>query len=402
MKRRAVWILVAVLVVLAGWRAGQKVASRRALAGRQQARNAVVAVVTQPVRTETIRDTREFTGTLSPKTQFAVAPKVPGRLERLLVNIGTEVRNGDPIARLDSQEYERQVEQARAELDVARANVSDLRSALDIAARELDRVQELRKQKVASESELDQAGARHRAAQAKNEVALAQVKQKEAALKADEIRLSYTQIAAVWEDGAGGTRVVGERFADEGAMLRANEPIVSVLDVDTVLATIFVIEEDYPLVQTGQTAEIATDAFPGQTFPGTVVRKAPLLKETSRQARVEIEVANPGRRLAPGMFIRAGLRFAAHENATVVPAQALVRRNGNRGVFVAEEAGKARFVAVTPGITSGDSVEILSPPLQGQVVTLGQHLLEDGSPIVVSRPGGSAATDRGPGKGARP
>jgi len=381
MKKSVLGVLLLLLAALVGWRVAQKIAGQGAGA---QPKSAAVVVAFQPVLKETIRDSREFTGSVSPKAQFIVAPKVAGRLERLLVNIGQEVRNGDPIARLDSLEYKQQVEQARAELEVARANVVEFRSALDIAARELERVRELRKQQVASESEMDQADARQRAAQAKYAVTLAQVRQKEAALKADEVRLSYTQIAAAWEDGGDGTRVVGERYMDEGAMLRANEPIVSILDLDTVTATIFVIERDYPRVQVGQRAVITTDAFPGRTFSGAIVRKAPLLKESSRQARVEIEIANADRRLAPGMFVRARIQFDARDNATVVPAAAVVRRNGHFGLFLADTASMtARFVPVTTGIDNGERVEILTPPLYGQVVTLGQHLLEDGAPIAL-------------------
>ena len=316
-----------------------------------------------------------------------------GRLEKLLVNIGQDVKNGDLIALLDSQEYSQQAEQARAELEVAKANVADFQSALDMATSELERAKELRKQQVASQSEMDQAEAQFRASRAKHAVALAQVKQREAALKAAEVRLSYTRISAAWEDGKT-TRVIGERFVDEGATLRANDPIVSILDINTVIAAIFVIERDYPHLQAGQTATIMTDAFPGKTFSGKVVRKAPLLKESSRQARVEIEVGNPERLLAPGMFVRAEIQFAARENATVVPAAAVVRRNEQSGVFLADAATlTARFVPVTVGVANAQVAEVLSPALEGQVVTMGQHLLSDGASIILA---GSKPAASGP------
>jgi multidrug efflux pump subunit AcrA (membrane-fusion protein) len=167
-------------------------------------------------------------------------------------------------------------------------------------------------------------------------------------------------------------------------MLRANEPIVSILDIDTVIAVISVIEQDYPKVTVGQTAIIGTDAFPGKAFSGTIVRKAPLLKESSRQARVEMEMANPDHLLVPGMFVRVGIQFAVHDNATVVPAASLVRRNDRPGVFLADPVSlTARFVPVTPGIVTAQVVEILDPELSGQVVTLGHHLLAEGGAIAI-------------------
>lgn len=385
MKRNIFWLITGCLLIIAGWRIMQSVGERAAAVRKRQVRNGAVVVLVEAVSREDIRDSREFTGTVSAKSQFIVAPKVPGRLNRLLVDIGQEVRNGELIVQLDSQEYQQQVEQARAEMDVALANVSDARSVLDIAGREFERARQLRQQKVASESELDQAEARHRAALAKHDVSLAQVKQQEAILKATVVRLSYTEIRATWEDEAGGTRVVGERFADEGTMLKANEAIVSILDLDTVIASIFVIEGDYPLIHTGQQARVMTDAFPGQNFYGTIVRKSPLLQESSRQARVEIEIQNQNRQLVPGMFIRAAVEFSRKDKATVVPAASLVRRYGSQGVFKVEKGGSSvRFVEVRTGIASGGKIEIVDPALDGAVVVMGQHLLADGSMITIA------------------
>ena len=129
---------------------------------------------------------------------------------------------------------------------------------------------------------------------------------------------------------------------------------------------------------------INTDAFPGQTFSGKVVRIAPLLMEKAREARVEIEIPNEQMLLKPGMFVRVQMEFELHENATVVPQAALVKRNGNPGVFVIDyQEKKARFVPVTLGIVNESRAEILKPELTGAVITLGQHLLEDGANIIL-------------------
>jgi len=382
MKKNIGILMGLVLVALVGVRLYQKTAGKKGQPVRADAR-AAVAVVLAPVRTEGIRDTRVFTGTVLPREQFAVAPKLPGRLDKLFVNIGAVVTNGQLIAVLDDEEYRQQVEQTQAELEVARAAVLETSSALEVAQRQLDRANELIDKRVTSEAELDQVDARHKAAKVRHAVTMAVIRQKEAALRVEDARLAYTQISVAWADGAD-ARVVGERFVDEGAMLKANEPVVSILDVATVLVTMFVIERDYPHVLIGQQATISTDAFPDRTFAGTVMRKAPLLKESSRQARVEIEVANPGRLLAPGMFVRAELQFAAHAAATVVPVAALARREGRSGVFLADTAAlTVRFVPVTAGIVSGEQVEIIAPPLTGLVVVLGQHLLEDGAAIML-------------------
>jgi len=381
MKKALVVVVIVAILGLIGWRVYRKV-TQEPESGRQGGMRAVPVAV-EPVRTETIRDVAEFTGTLLPRSQFIVAPKVPGRLEKLLVNIGDSVKRGDLVAELDSEEYAQQVAQANAELEVSRANLADCRSALDAATRDFQRIKELRTQKVASEAEYDAAEAGYKAAEAKQQVALAQIKQREAALKTAEVRLSYTRILAAWED-TDGKRVIAERFVDVGAMLRANDPIVSVVDVSTVTAVVNVIERDFPEVGVGQLATVTTDAYENKQFTGKIVRRAPVLKEESRQARVEIEIPNAEGLLAPGMFVRTRIQFAEHKDATVVPVTALVQREGRQGVFLADtKEMKARFVPVKLGIVSGDSAEVTEPRLEGMVVMLGHHLLEDGSPITL-------------------
>ena len=186
------------------------------------------------------------------------------------------------------------------------------------------------------------------------------------------------------ENHAADHRLVGERYVDEGAMLPPNEPIVSILDVGTLIAVINVIERDYPKIQRGLEAVISTDAFPGRTYGGQVARIAPLLMEKSREARVEIEVPNDQMLLKPGMFVRVQIEFEEHENVTVIPLAALVKRNGTQGVFAVDRSEqKAHFVPVEVGIVNANQAEIISPPLSDAVVTLGHHLLEDGANIIL-------------------
>jgi RND family efflux transporter MFP subunit len=301
----------------------------------------------------------------------------------LRVNIGDVLRRGDLVAVLDSEEYTLAVVQARAELEVSRANLAETRSALDVAAREYERIRELRNQKVVSEAELDGVEAKYRAAEAKHQVSMAQIRQKEAALQSAEVRLSYTRIHAAWQNGADERRV-GERFVDEGAMLRVNDPVVSVVDIRKVTAVVYVIERDFPEIRVGQIAGITTDARPDMQFEGRVIRKAPVLREESRQARVEMEIDNPEELLAPGMFVRASILIDEHENALVVPVEALVQRNGVQGVFTVDmDNMTASFVPVRPGIRTRTEVEIIEPDIDGWVITLGHHLLEDQTSILL-------------------
>ncbi|MFH0910906.1 MAG: efflux RND transporter periplasmic adaptor subunit [Planctomycetota bacterium] len=388
--RKTIPILVAALVLgLLGWRIWSKIRADSA-PGERRDRNPAMAVEVAAVRQGEIRDVRIFTGSLLSRARYVVAPKIGGRLETLAVNIGDPVEPGRLIAELDDEEYVQQVAQARATLDVAQATVEQHATALSLAEREMERGRALREKKIASEAEWDQAEAEYKAQGARYRVAQAQMAEKESALKAAEVRLSYTRIRLPQEAPEAGRWFVEERYVDEGAMLGSNAPIIAVTDIGKLVAIINVIERDYPDMRIGLAVDIETDAFPGQTFSGTVVRMAPALREASRQARVEVEIPNDKLLLRPGMFVRARIDFARHENATLVPRDALVKREGQPGVFLVDPADKkARFVAVTSGIQSADAVEILEPKISGIVVTLGQHLLSDGSSVILPEPSGA-------------
>jgi RND family efflux transporter MFP subunit len=351
-------------------------------AGKPAGRPAV-AVQAAPVELGIVRDIRTFFGTLSPRAQFDVASKISGRVEKLFVDVGDPVGRGQLVAQLEDAEFVQQVEQARAELSVAQANLEEARSELDVAEKEFVRIESLRGQMVISQAELDLTRSRYLAQQARLRVAVAQVEQRQAALRAAEVRMSYARIEASWpENGSQPPRVVGERFVDEGATLSANSAMLSVLDISAVRAVFYVTERDYARIRVGQQSLVTVDALPGHQFEGHVTRIAPVFREASRQARIELELPNPEGLMKPGMFLRARLELDRAENAMLVPSSALVRRDGRQGVFVIQDDDTARLVAVRVGILEEGMSQILEPEdLSGDVVTLGQHLLEDGSAV---------------------
>jgi multidrug efflux pump subunit AcrA (membrane-fusion protein) len=148
---------------------------------------------------------------------------------------------------------------------------------------------------------------------------------------------------------------------------------------------IYATEKEYFRIQPGQDVAITSTAFPGRAFQGKVTRVAPLLKETSRQARVEIDIDHKDDSLKPGMFVNAGIEFARRDKAKLVPFSSLVQRENQSGVFIADmESKKAFFQPVKVGIVEGETAEVLDPAdLSGYAVVLGQHLLQDGMNIIL-------------------
>lgn len=381
-RKNMVLIIGAVLVAaFLGWKIYQKV---KGDAGGPGFGGVAVAVEVAPITQGALRDLGSYTGTMTAKTNVTVSPKIAGRLNRLLVDIGDPVRSGQLLAVLDDDEYRQQTIQAEADLRVAKANLEEARSSLTMAERNLERARALHQSGIQSDAQLDQVTAASESQKARFHVAEAQLANREAALAGARVRLSYTRIAATWERGRP-VRYVGERFADEGALLAANTPILSVIELQPITAVIHVTDREYFRLKTGQPALVSGSAFPGRTFSGRIVRIAPLLQEASRQARVEIEVDNPERLLKPGMFVTIQIEFARRSGVTVVPFNALAKRGGQQGVFMVSEDGQmAHFLPVRTGIMEEGQVEILEPKdISGRVVVLGHYLLETEGRIIL-------------------
>lgn len=352
-------------------------------------------VEVSPVQRGPIDFRRTFSGTLEASAKFVVAPKVDGRIARLDVDLGDPVDQGQVVARLDDREHAQAVLEARAELAVVHATHQEAIQAFEITHREYERVQSLRKTGAVSESQLDAAKADRLAKQAELEVAAARVTKAEAALAAARIRRDYTEVAADWHTGTG-RRYVAERFVDEGETVSENTPLLTIVDLDPITGVLLVTEKEYGRMAPGKPVSIETDAYPGRTFAGTVSRIAPVFRESTRQARVEVAVPNPEGTLKPGMFIRAEVVLDRREDAVLVPELAITRRSDRTGVFVLDDAGaNVSWVEVEPGIRARGRVEIVSPPLSGRVVTLGQQYVADGSAVTVA-----AETDGRPAAGS--
>ncbi len=265
----------------------------------------------------------------------------------------------------------------------------------------------MRQQKVSSEVEVENAQAAHKTRLARHQVNKALLSQKEAALETTKLKLAYARVDASWTGGSG-RRLIAERFLNEGAMINANTPIVSVIDIATLTAVIDVVEREYFKIRPGLMAEIETAALPDCIYTARVSRIAPLLDGASRQARIELELSNTDSALKPGMFVKARLIYARHDSVTIAPASALVRRNDQEGLFLVDsEKSVARFIPVEVGFREGDRAEIASPTISGDVVVLGHHLLEDGSSIRLPgkdqpvAPAGEKGRARGQAKGGQ-
>ncbi|MCW5771707.1 MAG: efflux RND transporter periplasmic adaptor subunit [Rhodospirillaceae bacterium] len=316
----------------------------------------------------TIANTVTASGTLKALITVDVGTQISGQIKQLSADFNTEVKAGQVIARLDPASFEAKVKEAEADLATAKSNVvlmqarldgmradtAQAKSAMTLAKLDLDRKRELLPSKAIAQSTYDQAVANHDQAVSKYQgtlakeaeqkatidVALAQVKQKEATLTQRRIDLDNTYIRSP-VDG-----VVIARNVDVGQTVAASlqSPILFTIaqDLKQMQVEVNVDEADIGRIREGLIATFTVDSFPGHTFPGKVrqVRKAPKEVSSVITYTVVVSTQNPDLRLLPGMTANVTFQIQRRENTLTIPNAALrFRPAGARPERAAQPGG---------------------------------------------------------------
>lgn len=332
---------------------------------------------------------RELTGTLEPSAEVVVAAEVAGTVESVNVDLSDAVTPADVLATLDARDYRQAAAATRAALAVARARAEAAAQALGTAQRALERAEALGERGVASPARIDEARAAVDAAAAAKAVAEAEVARARAAHAGAQLAVDRTRVRGRWSDAAG-ARQVAERLVDEGARVAIGDPLFRLIDTDPLVLAVMVTPEDYERFAVDQ--RVALRGPTGREMEGRVARVAPSFDPQSRQARVEIEVLNPGGAIPPGAFVRSRAVLRTLEAATVVPEVALTRRDGQQVVFQVT-GDVAEMIPVEPLLRSEGRVAVRAEGLDGQVVTLGHQRLSDGASVRVVGAQSAAVAD---------
>ena len=284
-----------------------------------------------------------------------VGSQLSGQVQDLFVDYNSQVAVGDLLARIDPQTFERRVQEAEANLAVARANteiqaatIQRAQANLYAAEREYERQKALVGRGSVSESALDAAEAAWRSAQAELAIARAQhqnaratVQQREAALEAARIDLERTEIRSPI-DG-----VVIDRAVDIGQTVAASlqAPVLFTIaqDLTEIQIEASVDEADIGTVREGARASFGVDAFPEREFNGEVaqVRLAPNEDGNVVTYTVVIGAANPDRRLLPGMTASIEIVTGRREDVLRVPNAAVRFRMAGAETDASGPAGAA-------------------------------------------------------------
>jgi RND family efflux transporter MFP subunit len=296
--------------------------------------------------------------------QAKISAKIPGKVERILVEEGDRVEADQRLLQLDKTDYMLTVRQADAAVNVAEANFSK-------ATAEWSRAQELLEKGISSQQQYD-------LAKSAFEIAEASVKQARADLGLARNQLNNTDVTTLF----GGTVI--HRYVDIGERVSPNQPLFEVAEIDPVEVEIGVSDKRFSELALDQPVTIVVDGYPERSFTGVVKKIQPAIDSMTRTFKVTVEVANPQELLKPGMFARAEIEIGYHPDALVMPRAATLEEEGHY-YAVAIREDKAHRTEITLGFRDGDRVEVLSGLSEGeQVVVEGAYALAEGAPVYVS------------------
>jgi RND family efflux transporter MFP subunit len=337
--------------------------------------------VTTPHRAAVSR-TLTLPGSVEAFEKAKLYAKVAGYLEKIHVDIGDRVKQGQVLAVLDVPEMTMEYAQAEAELTEAKAQHAKVQADYELQKVIHERSKTLRAREAITQQDLDEAKAKYEVAAAGVKLAQARIDNTQAHLSKLKTLVDYAKIKAPF-DG-----IVTERFVDPGALIQAAttasvniSPVVTVQRADTVRVFVDVPEPDVPAVDQGDPATLVLSALPQKKFEGVVTRFASALDPSTRTMKVEVDFPNPEGLLHPGMYGNLTLALETRAEVLTLPATALLTERDRTFVYVVED-GKARKVEVTTGIDDGIRVEIVKG-LQGTeaVVVAGASAVTDGGAV---------------------
>jgi membrane fusion protein (multidrug efflux system) len=306
-------------------------------------------VMIDVVRTGPIDAVYEATANLEALERASVVARIEGEIIEILVEEGALVSAGQVLARLEPARLRLKADRARAERDKLR--------------QEYKRNLLLHERGLVSPRDYEDLAFQVKAAEAAYDLAL--------------LELSYAEVKAPI---AG---VVSERFAKTGNRLSAGEPLFVVTNTASLVAYVHVPQGELAKFAPAQSVSIRADALPSLDFRGQIERVSPIVDAATGTAKLTVAVDDESL-LRPGMFVRLGLVYATHEQALLVPRDALDDEDGETRVWVIED-DKASGRSVATGLRSSDWVEITSGLTDGErLIVEGLQGLREGTRIAAA------------------
>ena len=393
---RRVWligalVIVAVALSVLAWRYFAGV-------GRFTVESVIASPPAQGAAGATATAVLQATGYVTARREATVSTQITGTLTEVLIEEGDHVKVGQVLARLDDTAQRAALAQAQAQAQSAEALLAQFRASLEQARRDLVRSQDLVARQLVSQQALETARTLVETAAAQVESQRRQLQLARASVDGAQVQLGYTVVHAPF------TGVVIAKAAQPGEIVSpisagggfTRTGVGTIVDMDSLEIDVDVNEAYINRVAPGQPAQATLDAYPDWNIPAHVIAIIPTADRSKATVKVRIGLDQKDPRILPDMGVRVSFleptqkEGAAGSSApppkgVLVPATAIVQRDGKSVVFVIED-GRARQRAVTPGQGFGD-LRLVEGVIAGvHVVRAPPEAMPDGARVEVQKP----------------
>ncbi len=410
MRRTLVWLPAAGLVLLAG-----------CSKDKEKEAEPVVPVQLTEVRTESIQRIIRAEGLLRALDQSAVMPKISAPVSRFFVNRGDHVRQGQLLATLENRDLAAAVVDSKGTYEQAAANYRNVRAAtvpdevvkaeadvraarqqMEAAKKLLDSREQLFREGALARRQVDEASVAFVQARSQHETAQKHLESLESVARHEEIKSAEGQLEsakgkyeaaqaqlAYSEVHSPIAGVVADRAIFPGEMASPGTPLLTIVDVSSVIARVNLPQAQAAYVRLGQAARIvATDSPIEATGKVTVV--SPAVDPQSTTVEIWVQAANPGERFRPGGTVHVEIAADVIPGATVVPIEAILPAAEGGSILMAVGADSvAHQHKIEVGVRTAEKAQILTGARAGErVVISGGVGLEDGAKVKVVQKGG--------------
>ncbi|MEK6357246.1 MAG: efflux RND transporter periplasmic adaptor subunit [Burkholderia cenocepacia] len=330
------------------------------------------------------------TGYVVPQRKAAVASKGQGRVEWLGVLEGTRVKKDEIIARLESNDVQASLAQARAQVQVSRANLGVAQAELKDAEIALRRTSALAPKGAVPAAQLDIDTARVNKARATFNSDQAAIVSAEANAQAAQVAVDQTVIRAPFDGIVLAKHAnVGDNITPFSSASDSKGAVVTIADMETLEVEADVAESNIAKIRAEQPCEIQLDALPDLRFAGRVSRIVPTVDRSKATVLVKVRFVDRDERVLPDMsakiaFLSKPATPQDRQPVTAVQASAVVERDGRPVVFVVKDDA-VHAVAVTKGARIGELVAVRGVAPGDTVVLAPGAKLKDGANVTVAK-----------------
>jgi len=348
-QHRTLWLLLSLIVGIVavvlffGIRSRMKAEANLHAIAAQIATPSVSVVLPKPAA-----PVQEITlpGSMQPFISSPVYARIDGYVKKWYFDIGTHVKAGDLLATIQAPEVDEQLSQARSTLATAQAN-------LKLAEITRDRYQDLLTKHAVSQQDVDNAVGSYQANKAIVDADTANVRHFEALVAYESVYAPFDGVVTARNTDIGDLINAGSSTAPRTDMFQISQ-------TGTLRVFVNVPEEFWRGIKPGQTgADIVLAEFPGQKFPGKVVRTSEAINGTTRTLLTEIDLPNPNNTLLTGSYAEVHLHVPAQNPTFLIPANTLLFRSDHLQVGVVRN-GKVVLEDLTPGHDLGTNIEVVT------------------------------------------